>query len=403
MTDAVIVATGRSPIGRAAKGSLADLRPDDLAAHIVAKIVAKIDLAPELIDDVILGCGLPGGEQGFNIARVVNVLLGWTNTPGTTVNRFCASSLQAIRMAAHAVRAGEGDCFVAGGVETVSRYVHGSADSFRPATDNPRFNAAKARTAAIKDTGSTWQPATEGLPDVYIDMGDTAENVADRCNVSRQRMDEFAMQSHRRAVDAQKSGFFEAEIIPVTTPNGDVVDTDDGPRPGTTLEALAALPARFRKDGRVTAGNACPLNDGAAAVVVMSADKATALGVTPLARIVSSAVSALDPEIMGLGPVRACQRAMAAAGLNPSDIDLLEINEAFAAQVIPSADQLGIGWDRLNVNGGGIALGHPFGMTGARIMTTLIHSLQDRDATFGMESMCIGGGQGMAMIVERMS
>ncbi|WJJ14454.1 acetyl-CoA C-acetyltransferase (plasmid) [Prescottella equi] len=402
MPEAVIVATGRSPIGRAQKGSLVDLRPDDLAAHIIGSVVDSIGLAPELIDDVILGCGLPGGEQGFNLARVVNVLLGWNSTPGTTVNRFCASSLQAIRMAAHAVKAGEGEVFVAGGVETVSRYIHGSADSFRPATDNPKFDAAKARTARIKSVGG-WEPATDGLPDLYIDMGDTAENVADLCNVSRQIMDEFAVQSHERAIAARESGFWAEEIIPVTTPAGVVVDSDDGPRIGTTVDTLAALPARFRENGRVTAGNACPLNDGAAAVVVMSADKAKALGLTPLARIVASAVSGLDPEIMGLGPVEACQRAMKSAGLAASDIDLLEINEAFAAQVIPSAEQLGIGWDRLNVNGGGIALGHPFGMTGARIMTTLVHSLIQRDKTFGMESMCIGGGQGMSMIVERLS
>ncbi|MGY0498282.1 acetyl-CoA C-acetyltransferase [Nocardia sp. FBN12] len=402
MPEAVIVATGRSPIGRAQKGSLVDIRPDDLAAHIIGSVVDSIGLTPETIDDVILGCGLPGGEQGFNLARVVNVLLGWNSTPGTTVNRFCASSLQAIRMAAHAVKAGEGKVFVAGGVETVSRYVHGSADAFRPATDNPKFDEAKARTAEIKSAGG-WTPATDGLPDLYIDMGDTAENVADLCNVSRQVMDEFAVQSHQRAIAARESGFWAEEIIPVTTPSGVVVDSDDGPRPGTTVEKLAALPARFRENGRVTAGNACPLNDGAAAVVVMSADKAKALGLTPLARIVASAVSGLDPEIMGLGPVEACLRAMKSAGLAASDIDLLEINEAFAAQVIPSAEQLGIGWDRLNVNGGGIALGHPFGMTGARIMTTLVHSLIRRDKTFGMESMCIGGGQGMAMIVERLS
>ncbi|WP_280231131.1 acetyl-CoA C-acetyltransferase [Nocardia cyriacigeorgica] len=402
MPEAVIVATGRSPIGRAQKGSLADMRPDDLAAHIIGTVVDGIGLAPEAIDDVIIGCGLPGGEQGFNLARVVNVLLGWTGTPGTTVNRFCASSLQAIRMAAHAVKAGEGDVFVAGGVETVSRYVHGSADAFRPATDNPKFDEAKARTARIKSAGG-WTPATDGLPDLYIDMGDTAENVADLCDVSRQVMDEFAVQSHQRAIAARESGFWAEEIIPVTTPSGVVVDSDDGPRPGTTVEKLAALPARFRENGRVTAGNACPLNDGAAAVVVMSAEKAKALGLTPLARIVASAVSGLDPEIMGLGPVEACRRAMKSAGLAASDIDLLEINEAFAAQVIPSAEQLGIGWDRLNVNGGGIALGHPFGMTGARIMTTLVHSLIQRDKTFGMETMCVGGGQGMSMIVERLA
>ncbi|PJE02444.1 MAG: acetyl-CoA C-acyltransferase [Mycobacterium sp.] len=402
MPEAVIVATGRSAIGRAQKGSLVEFRPDDLTAHIVAETLATIDLPPALVEDVIVGCGLPGGEQGFNIARVVATLLGWTNTPATTVNRFCASSLQAIRMAAHAVKAQEGDCFVAAGVETVSRYAHGNADAWRPTTDNPKFDTAKARTATIKAAGG-WTPQTEGLPDVYIDMGDTAENVADLCGVSRESMDEFAVHSHERALAARDRGFWADEIIPVTTAAGVVVDTDDGPRPGTTMDKLAALPPRFREGGRVTAGNACPLNDGAAAVVIMSAEKAAALGITPLARIVASAVSALDPEIMGLGPVEACQRAMKAAGMRASDIDLLEINEAFAAQVLPSAEQLGIGWDRLNVNGGALALGHPFGMTGARIMTTLVHSLRDSDKTIGMESMCVGGGQGMAMIVERCS
>ncbi|MCD0485431.1 acetyl-CoA C-acetyltransferase [Streptacidiphilus sp. ASG 303] len=403
MPEAVIVAARRSPIGRAGKGALADVRPDDLLAHVIGETAGTIGLTGEHVDDVIVGCGLPGGEQGFNIARVATLLLGWTTTPGTTVNRFCASSLQAIRTAVHAVRSGEGDCFVAAGVETVSRYVHGSADAFRPATDNPRFGPAKARTARLKAEGGTWTPDTEGLPDAYIDMGDTAENVADLCSVSRRTMDEFALQSHQRALAARDSGFWAEEIVPVTTPSGAVVDTDDGPRPDTTLEKLAALPPRFREDGRVTAGNSCPLNDGAAAVVVMSAERAAALGLTPLARVVASAVSALNPEVMGLGPVEACRRAMKTAGLTAADIDLLEINEAFAAQVVPSADQLGIGWDRLNVNGGGIALGHPFGMTGARIMTTLVHSLQQRDRTFGMESMCVGGGQGMAMIVERLS
>ncbi|MFF9363836.1 acetyl-CoA C-acetyltransferase [Streptomyces griseoluteus] len=403
MPEAVIVAARRTPIGRAVKGSLAEVRPDDMVADVIGATVAQIGLTGDQIDDVIVGCGLPGGEQGFNIARVATLLLGWNSTPGTTVNRFCASSLQAIRMAVHAVRSGEGDCFVAAGVETVSRYAHGSSDAFRPATDNPRFAPAKARTAALKAAGSTWTPDTDGLPDAYIDMGDTAENVADLCGVSRRTMDEFAVQSHIRALAARDTGFWADEIVPVTTPSGVVVDTDDGPRPDTSLEKLAALPTRFREDGRVTAGNACPLNDGAAAVVVMSAERAAALGLTPLARVVASAVSALNPEIMGLGPVEACRRAMKSAGLKAADIDLLEINEAFAAQVIPSAEQLDIGWDRLNVNGGAIALGHPFGMTGARIMTTLVHSLQQHDKTFGMESMCVGGGQGMAMIVERLS
>ena len=384
------------------KGSLVDVRPDDLTAHVVSQVTQQVGLGASDVDDLIVGCGLPGGEQGYNIARVVTVLLGWNSVPGTTVTRFCASSLQAIRMAAHAVRAGEGDCFVAAGVETVSRYVHGTADAFRPATDNPRFDEAKARTEKYKAEGLGWEPAV-GLPDVYMSMGDTAENVADITGVSRERMDEFALLSQQRAAASQRNGFFAEEIIPVITPSGVVVDSDDSPRPGTTLEALASLPGVFRENGRVTAGNSCPLNDGAAAVVVMSAQRASDLGIAPLARIVSSGVTGIDPEIMGLGPVEACRQAMGRAGIGSSDVDLLEINEAFAAQVIPSADQLGIEWDRLNVHGGGIALGHPFGMTGARIMTTLLHGLQVTDGTIGMESMCVGAGQGMAMVVERLT
>jgi acetyl-CoA C-acetyltransferase len=400
VADAVIVATGRSSIGRAHKGSLVDMRPDDLAAHVIRATVEKVDLSGEDIDDVIVGCGLPGGEHGFNLARVVTVILGWREVPGTTVNRFCASSLQAIRLAAHAVRAGEGDCFVAAGVECVSRYANGNADGFRPGSDNPRFGASKVRTAEIRVNGG-WRPA-EGLPDVYIGMGDTAENVADHCGITREQMDEFALLSQRRAAAAIARGFWAEEIVPVSTPGGEIVVSDDGPRPDTTLEGLASLEPAFRENGRVTAGNSCPLNDGAAAVVVMNRDKAAALGIEPLARVVATGVSALDPEIMGLGPVRACAAALERAGMTPADVDLVEINEAFAAQVIPSAERIGIGWDRLNVNGGAIALGHPFGMTGARIMTTLIHSLQERDSTIGMESMCVGGGQGMAAIVERL-
>jgi acetyl-CoA C-acetyltransferase len=402
MAEPVIVATGRSPIGRARKGSLVDLRPDDLAARVVASTVEKVGLGGDDVDDLIVGCGLPGGEHGFNVARVIGVLLGWREVPGTTVNRFCASSLQAIRMAAHAIHAGEGDCFVAAGVECVSRYPNGSADGFRPATDNPKFEDAKARTTEIREGAGPWEPS-HGLSDVYIEMGDTAENVADLCGVTRERMDEFALLSQQRAAASIERGFWDEEIIPVTTPGGETVSADDGPRPSTTMEILAELEPVFREDGRVTAGNSCPLNDGAAAVVVMSGDKAEALGIAPLARFVASGVSGLDPEIMGLGPVGACRSAMERAGMSPDDIELLEINEAFAAQVIPSAEQVGIDWDRLNVNGGAIALGHPFGMTGARIMTTLIHSLQDRDAQIGMESMCVGGGQGMAAIVERLN
>ncbi len=402
MPEAVIVATGRSPIGRAFKGSLVDVRPDDLAAHVVAEVLAKVpQLDPTTIDDLMMGCGQPAGESGFNIARVVAILAGLDTVPGVTVNRYCSSSLQTIRMAAHAIKAGEGDVFIAAGVETVSRFGNGASDIAKAM--NPRFDEAIARTTARSErVGDPWTPSS-GLADVYIAMGQTAENVAEYEHVSRAEMDEFALRSQELAVASQHNGFFEREIIPVTLPDGRVITTDDGPRAGTTLEKLAALAPVFREGGTVTAGNACPLNDGAAAVIVMSDTRAKALGLTPLARIVSSGVSALNPEIMGLGPVEASRQALARAGLSIDDIDLVEINEAFAAQVIPSAKHLGISWDKLNVNGGAIALGHPFGMTGARIMTTLLNGLEDRDKRYGLETMCIGGGQGMAMVVERLS
>ncbi len=402
MPEAVIVATGRSPIGRAFKGSLVDVRPDDLAAHVVAEVLAKVpELDPTTIDDLMLGCGQPAGESGFNIARVVALLAGLDTVPGVTVNRYCSSSLQTIRMAAHAIKAGEGDVFIAAGVETVSRFGNGASDIAKAM--NPRFDEAIARTAARSArVGDPWS-ASAGLADVYIAMGQTAENVAEYEHVSRAEMDEFALRSQELAVASQHNGFFEREIIPVTLPDGRVITTDDGPRAGTTLEKLASLAPVFREGGTVTAGNACPLNDGAAAVIVMSDTRAKALGLTPLARIVSSGVSALNPEIMGLGPVAASRQALARAGLSIEDIDLVEINEAFAAQVIPSAKHLGISWDKLNVNGGAIALGHPFGMTGARIMTTLINGLEDQGKRYGLETMCVGGGQGMAMIVERLS
>jgi len=400
--EAVIVATARSPIGRAVKGSLVDVRPDDLAAEIVKAALAKAPaLDPAEIEDLMLGCGLPGGEQGFNMGRVVSVLAGLPDVPGATITRYCSSSLQTIRMAAHAIRAGEGDVFVAAGVETVSRFVKGNSDGW-PDTMNPRFTAAGERTAERARSGAPWVPA-EGLPDVYIAMGETAENVAEREDVSRQEMDAFATLSQHRAVESQKNGFFEREITPVTLPNGDTVSADDGPRPGTSVEKLATLQPVFRPDGRVTAGNACPLNDGAAAVVVMSDTRAAQLGIAPLARIVSSGLTALDPELMGLGPIGASRQALARAAMTIDDVDLVEINEAFAAQVIPSARALGIDWDKLNVNGGSIALGHPFGMTGARIMTTLLNGLAAADKTVGLETMCVGGGQGMAMIVERLA
>jgi acetyl-CoA C-acetyltransferase len=401
MTDAVIVATGRSPIGRAFKGSLVDVRPDDLTAHVVREVLAKIpQLDPHIIEDLMLGCGQPAGESGFNIARVVAILAGLDNVPGVTVNRYCSSSLQTIRMAAHAIKAGEGDVFISAGVETVSRFGAGASDS--PKAVNPLFDDAMARTLRRSEKVTEPWSAQPGLADVYIAMGQTAENVAEYEKVSRAEMDEFAVRSQELAVEHQNNGFFEREIIPVTLPDGTKVAKDDGPRAGTTLEKLASLQPVFREGGTVTAGNACPLNDGAAAVVVMSDTRAKELGLKPLARIVASGVSGLNPEIMGLGPIEACRQALSRAGMTIKDIDLVEINEAFAAQVIPSARHLEIPLEKLNIRGGAIALGHPFGMTGARIMTTLLNSLEDADKRFGLESMCVGGGQGMAMIVERL-
>jgi acetyl-CoA C-acetyltransferase len=400
MTEAVIVATARSPIGRANKGSLVDLRPDDMAAQIVRALMDKVpSVSAGDVEDLIMGVGQPAGEAGFNIGRMVAGLAGLGDVPGVTVNRYCSSSLQTIRMAAHAIKAGEGDCFIAAGVEAVSRYASGASDT----APNPIFKEPGARTKERAQGGQpSWTPP-EGLPDFYIAMGQTAENVVELENVSREDMDYWGALSQQRAVAAQERGFFEEEIIPLTLPDGTVVSKDDGPRDGTTAEGLAGLKPVFRPDGKVTAGNACPLNDGAAAVLVMSDTKAKALGLTPLARIIASGVTGLNPEIMGLGPIEACRQAMARAGMTIDDIDLVEINEAFAAQVIPSARHLNIPEDKLNINGGAIALGHPFGMTGARIMTTLIHNLQTEDKTFGMESMCVGGGQGMAMIIERLS
>ena len=400
MPEAVIVSTARSPIGRAMKGSLIECRPDDLAATIVKAALAKVpQLDPNTVQDLLLGCGEPAGESGFNIARVVAILAGMPDVPGVTVHRYCASSLQTIRMALHAIKAGKGDVFVAAGVETVSRYMYGMSDS---GPHNEAFAQAEARTAEQAKGATSWEPAP-GLPDIYIAMGQTAENVRLAEHIGRREMDEFAALSQQRAVNSQQNGFFEREITPITTPSGRVVTRDDGPRPGTTVEKLAELQPVFRPNGEITAGNSCPLNDGAAAVIVMSDSKARELGITPLARIVSSGVSALNPEIMGLGPVGASRQALARAGMTINDIDLVEINEAFAAQVIPSARYLDIPWDKLNVNGGAIALGHPFGMTGARIMTTLLNGLKTTNKTFGLETMCVGGGQGMAMIVERLS
>jgi len=400
MTEAVIVATARSPIGRANKGSLVDLRPDDMSAQIVRALMAKVpQVQPDDVEDLIMGCGQPAGEGGFNIARVVAMLAGLDNVPGVTVNRYCSSSLQTIRMAAHAIKAGEGDCFIAAGVETVSRYASGASDT----APNPIFKTPGERTKARAAGGQpTWTPPL-GISDMYIAMGQTAENVREIEGVTRQEMDEFAARSQQRACENIDNGFFDREITPLTLPDGRVISKDDGPRAGTTVEALSGLKPAFRPDGQITAGNACPLNDGAAAVLVMSDAKAKKLGLTPLARIVSSGVSGLNPEIMGLGPIEASRQALKRAGLSADQIDLFEINEAFAAQVIPSAKHIGIPMDKLNVHGGAIALGHPFGMTGARIMTTLINGLQHRDKRYGLETMCVGGGQGMAMIVERLS
>ena len=399
MTEAVIVATARTPIGRMSKGSLKDMRPDDLSAHIITSVLDKVPALDRTeIEDVLWGCGQPGGESGHNIARVAAVLAGLDDVPGATVNRYCSSSLMTIRMAAHAIKAGDGDVFVAGGVETSSRFPFGMADGPK----NPVFTDAEAHSVERAQGGAPVWAAQAGLPDMYLAMGQTAENVAQLENVSRQDQDEFAVRSQNLAEESLNNGYWEAEITPVTTPDG-VVGTDDGIRPGTTYEKVSGLSPVFRPDGTVTAGNACPLNDGAAAVVVMSDTKAKALGLTPLARIVSSAATGLNPEIMGLGPVEAVRKALGRAGMSVDDIDLFEINEAFAAQVLPSARQLGIPMEKLNTRGGSIALGHPFGMTGARIMTTLIHNLQESDKTFGVETMCVGGGQGMAMVVERLS
>jgi acetyl-CoA C-acetyltransferase len=405
MAEAVIVATARSPIGRAVKGSLKELRPDDLAATIVRTALDKVpQLDPTEIDDLMLGCGLPGGEQGFNLARVVAVLLGYDHLPGTTVTRYCSSSLQTTRMAMHAIRAGEGDVFVSAGVECVSRFAKGSSDGW-PDTMNPVFDEARVRSERAAEGGVEWHdPRADGaVPDIYLAMGQTAENLAQLEGVTREEMDEFGVRSQNLAEKAIANGFWAREITPVTTPDGIVVDRDDGPRPGVTLEGVAGLKPVFRPDGRITAGNCCPLNDGAAAVVVMSDTKAAELGIAPLARIVSTGLTALSPEIMGLGPVEASARALARAGLTIDDIDLVEINEAFAAQVIPSYRQMGVDVDKLNTHGGAIAVGHPFGMTGARITTTLLNALQFEDKTLALETMCVGGGQGMAMVLERLS
>ncbi len=387
MSEAVIVATARSPIGRAYKGSLVDVRADDLAGFAINAVMEKV---PEVdraeVNDVMVGCGLTHHEAGYNMARPAALLGGMPDSvPATTVNRFCASSLQTIRMAFHAIKLGEGDTYVAAGTESVSR-TYGKA--FDSDDLNPRF------TESDRD---------DFINNVYIPMGNTAENVAEKYGITRERMDEFAKRSQDRAVESQKNGFFDWEITPIEIPDGRTIMADDGPRPNTTLEKLATLQPAFKAGGLVTAGNSCPLNDGSAAVLVMSAERASELGLRPLARIVASSVVALAPEFMGMGPVGAVRKVLDQAGMSLGDIDVIEINEAFAAQVLASADELGIDMDKLNPHGGAIALGHPFGMTGARIMGTLLNDLRTLDATYGLETMCVGGGQGMAMIVERLN
>jgi acetyl-CoA C-acetyltransferase len=396
MPEAVIVDAIRTPIGRAGKGSLKSVRADDLAAVPLKAIVERNpQLDPKSIVDVMMGCANAEGEAGYNVGRNATLLAGIDHhVPGTTVNRFCASSLQTTRMAFHAIKAGEGDTYVAAGVEAVSRAGQAAPFEFHPMLDG--------------SNGS--------LYNAYISMGMTAENVAERCKVSREAQDEWAVISQARAVAAQESGHFDKEIVPVTAPahkdhdkEGNevevpeqVVSKDDGPRAGTTMERLAGLKPVFKEGGTVTAGNACPLNDGAAALLVMSDERASALGLKPKARIIASTVAAIRPEIMGLGPIPAIQQLLENTGMTIDDIDVVEINEAFAAQIVPCKEELGIDDDKLNPFGGAIALGHPFGMTGARIMTTLLNDLETLDVTFGLESMCVAGGMGMAMLVERL-
>jgi acetyl-CoA C-acetyltransferase len=382
MPEAVIVSTARTPIGRAAKGSLVDARPDDLCAFAIRTALEGVpELSHDEIVDVIVGCGFPEARQGMNLGRRVALLAGLPATvPGLTVNRFCASSLQAIRMAFHAIRAGEGEAFVAAGVESVSQ-----------ASGYPK-SEEEIHPALFGDNAP--------IANVYIPMGLTAENVAERWDVSRDDMDRFAQQSQERAVAAQESGFFDREVTPY-----EGVARDDGPRASSTYEKLASLEPVFKPGGKVTAGNSCPLNDGAAAVVVMSADRASELGLRPRARIIASSVSGVEPEIMGVGPIEAVRKVLAHANMTIADVDVMELNEAFAAQVLPVCREVGVDpWsDKLNPHGGAIALGHPYGMTGARIMNTLLNDLETMDRTIGLETMCVGGGQGMAMLVERLN
>lgn len=407
MAEAVIVSTARSAIGRAFKGSFKDERPDDLAAAMISAAVEKVPgLDRNTIDDIYLGCAEPSGEAGSNMARVAGVLAGMDDVPAATVNRFCASSIQTLRMAFHAIKSGEGQAFVSAGVESVSRYANWAGAGETDASNhNPRFTEAAARSRARAQSNSPWvDPRSDGgLPDIYLSMGQTAENVATGLGISRREQDEWGVLSQNRAEAAIKAGFYDREITPYTRADGTVVDRDDSPRAGVTLEAVSELKPVFRQDGTVTAGNACPLNDGAGAMVVMSDVRAHELGLTPLARIVSTGVSALSPEIMGLGPIEATRRALALAKLTVDDIDLIELNEAFAVQVIASMRELGIDPAKLNAHGGAIALGHPFGMTGVRMTTTLLNGLTTTDGTLGLATLCVGGGQGMAMVVERLS
>ncbi|MCL8208412.1 MAG: acetyl-CoA C-acyltransferase [Actinomycetia bacterium] len=380
MPEAVIVDAVRSPIGRAYKGSLRNERPDDVGGYVIDQLMRRNPAVPrESVEDVICGCGLPDGEQGFNLGRILALTgnLGVT-VPGTTITRYCASSLQSIRMAAHAIWSGEGDTFIAAGVEFISRYPK------REDHRNPRF-------------------LVEGAPEIYISMGLTAENVAERFGISREDQDAYAKRSQDLAVESQRNGFFDREIVPIPLSDGTVMTKDDGPRPNTTLEVLATLKPAFKEGGTVTAGNSCPLNDGAAAVLVMSDTRARELGLKPRARIVASAVTALDPAIMGVGPIEAVRAVLKRARMTLDDVDIVELNEAFAAQVLAVQRALDIPLEKLNPFGGAIALGHPYGMTGARIMCTLLNGLETRDQTVGLETMCVGGGQGMAMIVERLN
>lgn len=404
MTEAVIVSAVRSPIGRAFKGSLKDMRGDDLATQMVrAAVEAVPGLDPAGIDDLMMGCAQPAGQQGYNIGRMVALQLGWDGVPGTTVNRYCASSLQTTRMAFHAIKAGEGDVFVSAGVEAVSQFGSGKADGM-PDTKNPRWADAAARTARdAQDPEFVWSdPRARGeLADIYIAMGETAENVASFRGVSRREQDEWAVLSQNRAEAAAARGFWQKDITPVRLTDGTLVSADDGPRAGVTLDGISGMQPVFRPHGTVTAANCCALNDGAAVLVVMSDTRAAELGLTPLARIVSTGVSALSAEIMGLGPVQAVERALAHARMSIGDIDLLEINEAFAAQVVPSIADIGIDPERVNVNGGAIALGHPVGSTGTRLITTALHELERRDATTALISMCAGGAMATGTVLER--